>query len=1125
MPASDVTPPSVVGQTPAAGAVGIAPDTVISATFSEALEPASISGLTFELVDSNNVPIPAAVAYDPATFTATLTPSAQLSLASAYTATLRGGETEPTIRDLAGNALPANVAWTFTTLAPDVTPPTVTGRAPSDGAIDVPTNASVLATFSEAMDPATLDATTFELRDEGGALVPAAISYTAGNLTASLVPVDPLATGITFTVTLRGGVTDPRVKDLAGNALTADEVWFFRTVDTADTTPPEVVARDPAPGAADVPVDAVVTATFDEDLDPDSVDSVTFELLNAGNPLAATVTYDAQTRTATLTPVAALPAGTQLRARLRGGASDPRIKDLAGNPLAANVGWNFTTGALPAGCLANPITQENCLPGNSPSEWEVNGIGDPSIQGFATDISVNRGEAVDFKVDTDAAAYRFDIYRLGYYSGLGARKVATVLPTAILPQDQPACLRDDPTGLVDCGNWGTSGSWSVPQDAVSGVYIARLVREDTGGASHIIFVVRDDSSDADLLFQTADTTWQAYNDYGGNSLYTGSPVGRAYKVSYNRPFSTREVDGGQDWLFNAEYPMIRWLEANGYDVAYFTGVDTDRRGAQIQNHRAFLSVGHDEYWSAAQRANVEAARDAGVHLAFFSGNEIFWKTRWENGIDSAGDPYRTLVCYKETSANAKIDPDPAWTGTWRDPRFSPPSDGGRPENELTGQLFAVNDGPGGTESIIVPAADGRLRFWRNTDIATLPAGASATLPFGVLGYEWNIDPDNGFRPAGLIRMSSTTLDGVQLLQNFGDAYAPGTATHTLTMYKAPSGAIVFGAGTIQWSWGLDDQHDRAGTPTDPRMQQATVNLFADMNVQPATLQNGLLAASPSSDGQAPTAVIGFPTDGSSVPLATALTVTGTATDAGGGVVGAVEVSVDGGSSWERADGRESWSYTFTPSLLGALNIRVRAADDSGNLQVPGTGVTVTVDAGGLDDCPCSVWDDATIPTVTSSSDPGSVELGVKFRTLTDGFVTGVRFYKGTGNNGTHIGNLWAQDGTLLGRATFTNETGSGWQTVLFDNPVAVTAGNVYVASYFAPNGGYAIDVNFFAGGGVGNGPIELLGDGEAGGNGVYSLRRQHFVPEPDLPVVQLLGGRCLCGNRGSRRDTADGRGA
>ena len=104
--------------------------------------------------------------------------------------------------------------------------------------------------------------------------------------------------------------------------------------------------------------------------------------------------------------------------------------------------------------------------------------------------------------------------------------------------------------------------------------------------------------------------------------------------------------------------MVRWLERNGYDVSYFTGVDADRRGAEILEHKAFLSVGHDEYWSGGQRANVEAARDAGVNLAFFSGNEIFWKTRWENSIDGSNTDHRTLVSYKETHANAKIDPDP-----------------------------------------------------------------------------------------------------------------------------------------------------------------------------------------------------------------------------------------------------------------------------------------------------------------------------------------------------------------------------------------------------------------------------------------------------------------------------------
>ena len=107
------------------------------------------------------------------------------------------------------------------------------------------------------------------------------------------------------------------------------------------------------------------------------------------------------------------------------------------------------------------------------------------------------------------------------------------------------------------------------------------------------------------------------------------------------------------------------------------------------------------YWSGGQRANVESALDAGVNLAFFSGNEVFWKTRWEASIDAGATPYRTLVSYKETHAGAKIDPTPVWTGTWRDPRFSPPADGGRPENALTGTLFMVNDGA--TTAIRVPS--------------------------------------------------------------------------------------------------------------------------------------------------------------------------------------------------------------------------------------------------------------------------------------------------------------------------------------------------------------------------------------------------------------------------------------
>ncbi|WP_236147190.1 DUF4082 domain-containing protein [Scytonema millei] len=732
----------------------------------------------------------------------------------------------------------------------------------------------------------------------------------------------------------------------------------------------------------------------------------------------------------------------------------------------------------------NAIVAENCLTGNPATEWDISGVGDTSIQGFASDMSVNRGETVNFKIKTNASSYRLDIYRMGYYRGMGARKVTTV-QVLNRPQTQPNCLNDAATGSIDCGNWAVSASWAIPTNATSGIYFAKVVRTDTGGASHIVFIVRDDASTSDLLFQTADTTWQAYNNYGGNSLYSGSPVGRAYKVSYNRPFTTRVVDGGQDWLFATEYPMVRWLEANGYNVSYFTGVDSDRYGSLIRNHKIFLSVGHDEYWSAGQRANVEAARDRGVNLAFFSGNEVYWKTRWENAIDGSGTSYRTLVAYKETVANAKIDPQAGiWTGTWRDPRFSPPADGGRPENALTGTLFTVNDGA--TTAIKVPEADGKMRLWRNTSVATLAPGSTATLSDRTLGYEWDEDIDNGFRPAGLIRLSTTTVNNAPVLQDYGSRFGRATATHHLTLYKHNSGALVFGAGTVQWSWGLDGNHDRGSSVPDVRMQQATVNLFADMGVQPHTLQTGLVPATASTDITAPTSTISS-LPAVSVQAGNAVTISGTASDIGG-VVGGVEVSVDGGTTWHPATGRTNWSYTWTPQATGSVTVKSRAIDDSGNLETAGATTTVTV---GERTCPCNTWNDTATPTTAASSDTQAVELGVKFKSDLNGYITGIRFYKGSGNTGTHVGNLWTSAGQLLATSTFSNETATGWQQVKFSQPVAINANTVYVASYHTSSGRYAINEGYFTTS-IDSPPLHFLRDGESGGNGVYKYGTTGF---------------------------------
>jgi hypothetical protein len=752
----------------------------------------------------------------------------------------------------------------------------------------------------------------------------------------------------------------------------------------------------------------------------------------------------------------------------------------------------------------NAIVAENCLPGNPESEWDVStsDAGDPSIQGFATDISVNQGNTVYFKIKTDARAYTINIYRMGYYGGMGARKVATIKPSVTLPQTQPACLTDPATNLVDCGNWAVSASWQVPANATSGIYFAHLIRTDTGGDSHIVFIVRNDTAHSAILFQTGDESWQAYNPYGGGSLYGPSSAtfdlnNRAFKVSYNRPFFTRSfADESATWVFGAEYPMVRWLEANGYDITYFTGLDAARNGSLIKNHKIYLTSGHDEYWSGPHRTNVEAARDAGVNMAFFTGNEVFWKTRWENAIDGTNTPYRTLVCYKETYNGTgtlyQKDPQdpPTWTGTWRDPSMSPPADGGRPENALTGTLFMVN-GPGsdndGSLSIQVPAADGKMRFWRNTSVASLGSNATYTLPSGTLGYEWDEDVDNGARPAGAFPLSTTTYTlTTDLLLDFGATYGAGKATHHLMMYRAPSGALVFGAGTVQWAWGLDNNHDDpfgSVQPIDTNMQQATVNLLADMGVQPATLQSGLVPATASTDKTPPTSSITAPVAGTALTVGNSVTITGTAVDGGGGVVAGVEVSVDNGKTWHPAPGRQNWSYAWTPSAVGNTTILSRAVDDSGNLETPSAGLSVNVME---HDCPCNGYNTSTVPSTPDSGDGSPIEVGVKFRADYNGYITGIRFYKSASNTGTHVGNLWSSSGALLATATFSGESSSGWQQVNFSSPVAISANTTYIASYFAPAGHYSVTAAYFATTGMDMPPIHLLQNGVDGSNGVYA---------------------------------------
>ncbi len=733
--------------------------------------------------------------------------------------------------------------------------------------------------------------------------------------------------------------------------------------------------------------------------------------------------------------------------------------------------------------VSNAITLENQKPGTPQSVWQVDAGNDSTeLEGFTTAISTNVGGTVQFKIDnlTGNPNYQVQIYRLGYYGGDGARLVTTLQHQGTSVIAQPAPITNAATGEVDAGNWSVTDSWNMPTNAVSGVYVANVVQGNQ--VFQIPFVVKDPNSTSDIVMQTDDETWQAYNGWGGTNLYGGAgpaPTGAAFAISYNRPIITRDgggqVDGGeaagpQDSLFGAEYNAIYWMEENGYDVSYIAGLDTATNPSLLLNHKIFMDVGHDEYWTDSQVANVQAAANAGVNLAFMSGNEVFWQTQFAPSIDGSNTADRTLVTYKDSHFEKLVNPTGQGTGSF----LAPTNWGGAgmPSNALTGTVFQI-DGVTGTPgngelgAITIPYGETQLRIWRNTSVALTAPGKTATLASDLLGYEWDSSPDNGFMPTGLVNLSSTTVTSSQAFNTaFGNVDTSGTATHNLVEYRDPtSGALVFGAGTVMWSWGLADQGDSTSfgnpLPPDPNVQQAMVNLFADMGVQPQTLQSSLAIATASTDHTPPTSTISnvsstSPVEGQSV------TVTGTATDTGGGVIAAVIVSTDGGQTWHPASSAvgavtENWSYTFNAPAPGTYTIQSRAEDDSLNLQTVATGVSYKVSPSTA----LSLFSPSATPAAADITDPNGVEVGFKFTASTNGQITGIRFYKGPLNTGVHLVDLWSATGTLLATATSTGETASGWQQVNFSTPVDVAAGVTYVASYHMTNGGYSDTPYYF----------------------------------------------------------------
>lgn len=490
------------------------------------------------------------------------------------------------------------------------------------------------------------------------------------------------------------------------------------------------------------------------------------------------------------------------------------------------------------------IVEENALTGNPDSEYSITGAGDTANLGFAREFSVDAGETVHFSCHGPGTV--LDVYRIGWYAGLGWRKVATLANTPTTQPD-PATVPDS-NGSTACTNWSTTASWAVPADAVSGLYVGVYRNVAGNNASWIPFVVRNDAAAADIIVKTSDTTWAlAYNHYGtpaapltGKSYYgSGGALGniatRAHYASYHRPIVTRAGVPQTYWM-NAEAPLIRFLERNGHNVKYVSSKDVDADPSVLNGAKMVISSGHDEYWSDGMRDTFEAVRDDGTHLLFLSANEAFWRIRF------AGD-HTGAWCFKDTMhgpgahvGGTPLDPV-SWTGTWKDTRWA----GRKPENTLTGTDFRMNGVRDETAVLPSTAAFATHPAWRDSALA---AGTSQNLT-GVIGFE--ADSMLPTRPSENVRILAATtvnINGSYANDNGQDYAGQGNLVWGVVSQWYASGAIVVGFGTCQWAWALDAKHDRGNDYKNASAQQFTVNLLADLGASPATLMAGLIQPVP-----------------------------------------------------------------------------------------------------------------------------------------------------------------------------------------------------------------------------------------------------------------------------------------
>ena len=442
----------------------------------------------------------------------------------------------------------------------------------------------------------------------------------------------------------------------------------------------------------------------------------------------------------------------------------------------------------------NWVVAENLRAGTS--RWRISPSAKRDIDGFADKVSAQDGSRVTLYVDTSADRFRVFAYRMGWYHGLGGRLVWKSHDVAGRNQSRPSV--EPVTNMVET-SWRPSvtvhiGSWP------EGTYLFKLVSNEND-QSYVPFVIRDDRSRGHLMLQQQVATWQAYNTWGGYSLYRGPDGGfasRSRVVSFDRPYGGRGAAG----LLNS-LAFVVLAERAGLDVTYSTDLDLHTRPELLTRHRALISLDHDEYWSTAMRDGATAARADGVNFAVFGANAIYRHIRIEA---SPLGTHRRMVAYKRASEDPLfgVDNDEV-TVNWRSPPLHDP------ESELLGAMYECN--PVHADMVVADAQSWVFAGTGMSDGDHIP---------GAVDMEYDrIFPD------------APTPASIQVLAHSSLRCRDKARAADMTYYTARSGAGVFDAASQGWVKKIRCFDPVRSDTCDQRAVRITLNVLRAVGAGPA----------------------------------------------------------------------------------------------------------------------------------------------------------------------------------------------------------------------------------------------------------------------------------------------------